>query len=534
MLDLIIRNGLIVDGTGRKKAWPGEVGVKQGKITTVATHIEEEAAQVLDAKGHYIAPGFLDVHRHADVAVLKDGYGEIELRQGITTVVGGQCGLSIVPCPDKYKAEMFPFLQPIVGTLSKDCGFSTFEEYMNLVRSHGLRLNYGCCIGNGASRMAAKGFESEFTAEDIKTVQGLIRSSLEAGALGVTTGIVYAPECQYTLDEFVQVLAPMREYGVPLVTHIRGEGDTLQSSLREVVEIAERVGVPLHISHFKNVGKQNWGHNLDGAFKILYDARSRGMDVTWDCYPYTAGATQMIQYLPPDYLEGGLEETTKRLADPEKRAKLKEILAVHQDYFENMLLASGWDKTIITSVTKAENEQYIGLTVTELAEKLGKDPYDAAFDLLVDEHCFVGMVNFTASEEDNRRIVKDPYTNIISDTLCTENGLPHPRVYGSFPRVLETFVREEQLLTVEEAVMKMTSAAAQVYRLNHKGVLAEGMDADIVVFDLDKVSTKATYVDSKHLATGYDYVIVNGAVTVKDDTLLPEVKNGSVLLRGAN
>ena len=530
MLDLIIRNGWIVDGTGEKKAWRGEVGVKDGKIAAVAEHIDDDAAQVLDAKGHIIAPGFLDVHRHTDVVVLHEDYGEIELRQGITTVVGGQCGLSIVPCPDQYKEEMFRFLQPIVGTISTDCGFSTFEEYINKVREHGVRLNYGCCIGNGASRMAAKGFESDFNEDDIKRVQGLIRESLAAGALGVTTGIVYAPECQYSLDEFVEVLQPMKEFGVPLVTHIRGEGDTLQSSLREVVEIAERVGVPLHISHFKNVGKQNWGHNLDGAFKILYDARDRGMDVTWDCYPYTAGATQMIQYLPPDYLEGGLEETTRRLADPEKRAKLKEILAHHQDYFENMLLASGWDKTIITSVTKPENEKYIGLTVTELAEKLGKDPYDAAFDLLVDEHCFVGMVNFTASEEDNRRIVKDKYTNIISDTLCNDGGLPHPRVYGSFPRVLETFVREEGILTVEEAVMKMTSVAARVYGLNTKGVLAEGMDADIVVFDKDTVGTKATYTDSKQLATGYDYVIVNGAVTVKDDCLLPDVKNGTVLL----
>lgn len=194
MLDLIIRNGWIVDGTGEKKAWRGEVGVKDGKISAVAEHIDDAAVQVLDAKGHIIAPGFLDVHRHTDVVVLHDDYGEIELRQGITTVVGGQCGLSIVPCPDQYKEEMFRFLQPIVGTISTDCGFSTFEEYINKVREHGVRLNYGCCIGNGASRMAAKGFESDFNEDDIKRVQGLIRESLAAGALGVTTGIVYAPD----------------------------------------------------------------------------------------------------------------------------------------------------------------------------------------------------------------------------------------------------------------------------------------------------------------------------------------------------
>ena len=328
MLDLIVRNGFIVDGTGEKAPYAGEVGVKDGKIAVIAEHINEEAKQILDAKGHYIAPGFLDVHRHADVKILDENFGEVELRQGITTIVGGQCGLSIVPCPDKYKAEMFSFLQPIVGSIDVNCGFNTFEEYINKINEHDIRINYGCCIGNGASRMAIKGFENDFTKEDAKKVQEVIRESLAAGALGVTTGIVYAPECQYTMDEFVEVLQPMKEFNVPLVTHIRGEGDTLQSSLREVVEIAERVGVPLHISHFKNVGKQNWGHNLDGAFKILYDARERGMDVTWDVYPYTAGATQMIQYLPPDYLEGGLEETTKRLADPEKRAKLKEILAV--------------------------------------------------------------------------------------------------------------------------------------------------------------------------------------------------------------
>lgn len=530
MLDLIIKNGLIIDGTGDTKAYPGEIGIKDKKIAIIAEHINEDAKETLDAKGHYVAPGFVDIHRHPDAKILDKGFGEIELRQGITSIVGGQCGLSIVPCPDARKKEMFDFLLQVIGKVDVNCGFSTFEEYMNKVKKTGIRVNYGCCIGNGASRMAVTGFESEFTEEDSKKVQAVIRESLAAGALGVTTGIVYAPECQYSMDQFVEVLQPMKEFGVPLVTHIRGEGDTLQPSLKEVIEIAERVGVPLHVSHFKNVGKQNWGHNLDGAFKLLYAARERGMDVTWDAYPYTAGATQMIQYLPPDYLDGGLEESTRRLADPVLRAKLKDILSKHQDYFENMLLASGWDKTIVTAVTKPENEKYIGMTVTEMAEKLGKDPYDAAFDLLVDEHCNVGMVNFTASEEDNRRIIKDPYCSVISDSIYNDGGLPHPRVYGSFPRVLETFVREEHMLTVEEAVKKMTSLPCSVYHINNKGILAEGKDADITVFDLDKVSTKATYVDSRKFATGFDYVIVNGAVAVKDDVLDPSVVNGELML----
>jgi N-acyl-D-aspartate/D-glutamate deacylase len=441
----------------------------------------------------------------------------VELRQGITSTVSGQCGLSVVPCPPERKGIIFDFLRTITASIDPAAPFSTFGEYAAYIEKLGMPLNYGCCIGNGTTRMAVNGFEGgRLTPQQVKEVHAHIRSSLEAGALGVTMGIVYSPENNYDVDGFVEALQPMKDFDVPLVTHIRGEGDILHESLREVIAVAKALGVHLNVCHFKCVGKHNWGHGAKKALDIVRQAREDGLRITIDAYPYTAGATQMIQYLPPDYLDGGTDETVRKLADPASRKRLIEILEKPQDYFENMLLASGWDKTIITAVKTEPNQQYVGLTVTQLAEKLGKNPYDAAFDLLVEERCSVGMVNFTASEEDNRMIISDEHCSVISDALYSDGGLPHPRVYGAFPRVLETFVREENLFPLETAIHKMTRQPAEVYRLDQKGLIAVGMDADFAIFDLDKVQTKATYIKPE-LATGFDYVIIGGEVAVEAD-----------------
>lgn len=528
MLDLIIKNGVIIDGTGRS-AFAGEVGVKDGKITAVKDKINEEAAKIIDAKGHYVTPGFVDMHRHADVKAFDEDFGEIELRQGITTVVGGQCGLSAVPLPAERKEEMLEFLKPIIGNLDPTVNYTTFAEYIAELKKRKMPLNYGCCIGNGVARMAVKGFENgAMSPEEVKAVQNVIRSSLEAGALGVTMGIVYAPEYNYDLNGFIEVLQPMKDFNVPLVTHIRGEGDIFLDSLREVVGVAKALGVHLHLSHFKCVGKPHWGTGVLDALAYLEEERKNGVEITFDAYPYTAGATQMIQYLPPDYLDGGSEEITKRLADPEKRKKLIEILEKPSDYFENLLLGSGWDKTIITTVNKKENEKYLGMYVTELAELQGKSPYDAAFDLLVDENSMVGMVNFTQSEDDMQLILSSDYCNVISDSLYTAGGLPHPRVYAAFPRYLMDFVRDHKRVPLERAINKMTRKPAEVYHLDSKGLIKEGKDADFAIFDLKNIDSKATYADSKHLATGFDYVIVNGEVAVQDD-VWQKSKSGKIL-----
>ena len=529
MYDLIIKNGMIVDGSG-SKAFPGEVAVKDGKIAAVKNHIDEPSVKAIDAKGHYVAPGFIDMHRHADAAVFRDNFGELEVRQGITSIINGQCGLSIVPCPSERRSEMFNFLNTIVGSVRPDIPFNTFAEYTAQVKKQHLPINVGCCIGNGAVRMATAGFANgKLTEKQIRIAQDHIRASIEAGALGVTLGLVYAPENQYDIQSLVEVLQPMRDFDVPLATHIRGEGRTLHDSQREVIAVARALGVQLEFSHFKSTGKAFWGEFITKALEIVESAQAEGLRVTIDAYPWTAGASQLYQYLPPDYQDGGYDAACARMADPVQRAKLTDILKEPQEYFENQMYNVGWENTMITGVSKPENKQYVGLTVTQMAEKMGKDPYDAAYDLLIDEHCNVGMINFISNEADNERIIQKDYCSIISDSLYAEGGLPHPRVYATYPRVLSTFVREKKILTLESAIRKITSQPAAVYRLGSKGLIKEGMDADIVVFDLDKVDSKATYINPVQFPTGYDYVLVNGVVVVKDDVMDKTVCPGTVL-----
>ncbi|WP_300026412.1 amidohydrolase family protein [Oscillibacter sp.] len=359
---------MIVDGNGAK-AFPGEIAVKDGKIVQVKDHIDEPAGKIIDAQGHYVSPGFIDMHRHGDAAVFRDGYGEVEVRQGITSVVNGQCGLSIVPCPDAHRAEMFSFLNTIVGSIDPKIPFNTFAEYTAQVRRQPLPINVGCCVGNGAVRMATSGFANgKLNEKQVRTAQDHIRASIEAGALGVTLGIVYAPENQYDTNSFIEVLQPMRDYDVPLATHIRSEGRMLHDSQREVIAVAKALGISLEFSHFKSTGKAFWGKFITEALEIVENAQSEGARITIDAYPWTAGASQLYQYLPPDFQDGGYDAACARMADPVQRARLTAILKEPQEYFENQMLNVGWENTMITGVGKPENKQYVGLTVTQMAE----------------------------------------------------------------------------------------------------------------------------------------------------------------------
>lgn len=528
VLDYLIKNAIIADGTG-SKAFKGCIGIYRGKIACIGDEIKQEARTVIDAAGKYVTPGFIDIHRHADANVFLPEFGELEIRQGLTTIVNGNCGLSIIPCPPNHRKEIFDFLKAIIGKVVSAEEFTDYASYIEVVKKQELPINVGMLLGNGTVRAAVKGYATgKLTTEELEEAREYIRSSLEAGALGVSLGIVYAPEYNYELEDFVEVLQPMREYKVPLVTHIRGEGDIFRESVEEVIEIARRLDVPLHISHLKCIGRRNWGHGVDTVLKLIEQARAEGMNVTCDVYPYTAGSTQLIQVLPPEYLEGGFTEIVKRLRDKQKRAELTRILQTPSRSFENLVSSIGWENIRITTVETDKNKQYIGKSVEEIARLQNKDPYECAYDLLIEENCNIAMVDFITSEEDIRKILKYPYTSVISDTVYPTGGVPHPRMYGTFPRILKKYVREEKLLSLEEAVYKMTALPADCYGMERKGRLLEGMDADILVFDLDKIDTRATYENPRCLATGFSCVFVNGTLAVKDDVYL-NTKTGTVL-----
>lgn len=517
MFDCIIKNGLIVDGSGAP-AFHGDVGILNGKIAAVAPVLNNDAKKIIDASGRCVTPGFIDIHRHADVNLFLPTFGEAELCQGLTTVINGNCGLSAVPCLPPYRTEILNFLQPVIGETPIQCAFSAFVEYLDAVSRHPLPLHVGMLVGNGTVRASVKGYDpTPMTEPQLTQAKALLRDAVDAGALGISLGLVYAPENCYTFDELCQVLTVAGEMDVPLVTHIRGEGDLFHESLEEVVALAKSVGAPLHISHLKCIGKRNWGHGVAHALEILDEARSAGMRVDCDAYPYTAGSTQLIQILPPDFLEGGTPEIVRRLRDPECRRRLAQILPHPQPYFENLVSSIGWENIRCTSMDRPQNQAYINKSIAEIAALRGQDPCECVCDLLAEEDCNIAMVDFITCEEDIRTILRYPHTSVISDSVYPSCGVPHPRLYGTFPRILQKYVREERILTLEEAVCKMTAKPAAVYSLPCKGLLREGFDADLVVFDLQTVGTKADYANPRQYGHGFDYVLVGGQTAVDHD-----------------
>lgn len=531
MPDLILRNCQVVDGGGGAP-FTSDIAIRGGKIAGVAQAIADTASSEIDVDGQYVAPGFIDIHRHSDAIVFRPDFGEIQLRQGITTTINGNCGLSIAPCPPKWREEILSFLKPVIGSVPSDIEFDSFSQYLEQVSRLRLPINFGMHIGNGTLRIASKGFAlGKMTSEEVATAHSYLFDALSAGAFGVSMGLAYAPENNYDLDGVVEVLDSIRGIGVPLVTHIRGEGTLLPEALREVIAIAKRLEAPLHVSHFKCVGACNWGRLLRQAIDMIEAEQAAGMSITCDVYPWVAGSSLLAQILPPDYLEGGMAKATQRLKDAGQRERCKDILSRPQTDFENQALLLGWENIMVGSVKTEKNRECEGKRISEIAAMRGMDPADAALELLADEDCEVSMINFIACEEDIETILKLPYSFIISDSIYPDGGKPHPRQYGTFPKILAEYVRDRRILTLQEAVRKFTAAPAERFRIAGKGMIKEGYDADLVVFDLEAVRNGATYLNPRELGTGLSYVLVNGKIANDHDSFI-NTGAGKVLRRG--
>lgn len=528
MLDWLFKNVHIIDGTG-KKAWTGDVGVQGEKIVQVAPSITEKSKHIIDGNGKVLAPGFMDIHRHADAAAFRENFGEAELRQGLTTIVNGNCGLSIAPAPKEKRTEMMDYMQPVTGMLPAEVPAATFKEYMAQLDQKKLPLNFGMLIGNGTLRMAVNDFKDNLSKDDIRPIQAFLQEALDAGVFGISTGFSYLPDVNYDVAELAEVLAPLKNQDFPFTTHVRGEGDILYESVEEVIELTKRLNIPLHVSHFKCIGKKNWRHLTQKTIDLIEKNRREGMDITCDVYTWTAGSTQMVCLLPPQYLTEGPEKTAELLHDPAIRAEMKKILAKPAANFENILLGVGFENVYIGSVDLPKNQELIGKNLAELAELRKADPYDALFDLLAEEKCRVSMIDYITCEDDIEKILNLPYSSIISDTVYPGKGLPHPRGYANIPHVIKDYVLDRGVLTLEQAIQKMTSLPAQALRMD-KGVLKPGADADLVLFAPEAVDSKADYMHPTKLATGFSMVMVNGQPAVIDDELTG-VNAGKVLRR---
>jgi N-acyl-D-amino-acid deacylase len=528
--DLNIRNGFVVDGT-KTPGYPADVLLADGKIAAVGKIGHIPGVRDVDAKGYVVCPGFIDPHRHIDAALLRTReYGEVELRQGITTALCGNCGFSLFPCEKFRQQDLLHFLTPIMGDMTDLCAYESFDEYRSAVAKARPSLNVGAFVGNGTVRMGLSGYSGDpVPPEQLYASCRLIEKALSQGAFGLSMGLMYSPENFYCREELIQLAKALVPYGAPLVTHIRGEGTGLARSVREVLEIALMAKVPLQISHFKAAGKASWGEVFQTAVALTEEAVKLGQNVSCDAYPYEAGSTSLLTLLPPKWLADGTQALAEKLKTKESREELADILQNEQPDWDNIVASCGLQSIWISSVNKPENKRFVGKSIAESAQRKGVSPAELLCDLIVSEQGGAGIINFIISEDNLRKVLAWDPIHIISDSVLPP-GKPHPRYYGAFPKVLRKYVREEKLLALEDAVHRMTGKTAARYGLAGKGLLKPGMDGDIVIFDPDAITDTATYENSEQLAKGIRMVVLNGIPVAEDDQIIQKGQ-GKALLR---
>jgi len=513
MYDYLIRNASVLDGSGAP-AFFADVALSGGSIAAVGQLGPASAAHIIDAAGRTLTPGFIDIHRHADAALFRPDFGKAELAQGLTTILSGNCGLSLAPVSGPHTEEVLRYLAPIVGTAPEV--FPSLAAYRSTAATVPLRLNTGMLVGMGTLRACITGFENRpLTDREYDRLHDALRQALAEGARGVSLGLGYAPECFYSTPELIRALEPLKDSGTVITVHMRQEGDGVVDSLREMLAVARALNTPVEISHLKSIGKRNWQKAAPEMLSLIAAARQEGLDVTCDVYPYPAGSTQLIHILPPEVQEGGTEALTAALRDPTQRAAMRRRMEQDSD-FENITLLVGLENVRATSLKLPEHRPFEGKSITEIAAAQEKDPFDALFDLLAAEHCEVSMIDFIASEADIEAILKAPFSAVISDSTYPDGGLCHRRVYGTYPRLLETYVRGRGVLTLPEAVRKITRLPADRFGLARKGRIEAGADADLCLFDPARIHERDTWDDPRRLAEGMDYVFVNGVPAIEN------------------
>lgn len=512
-MKILIKNGLIVDGN-KTKPYNGDLLIEDRKIKKIG-EVSETADRVIDAKGRVICPGFIDTHSHSDLMILVNPYNEIKIRQGITTEILGQDGIAMAPLPVEY---ISPWRKNIAGLdgESDDINweFKTTDGYLKMMENKGVGLNEGYLVPHGNVRMEAMGLEGrKATDDEIKKMCEIVDREMKAGALGLSTGLIYIP-CAYSeTKEIIEMCKVVAKYDGVFVIHQRSEADTIIDSMKEVIEIGKKSGVKIHYSHFKICGKNNWKY-LDQMLEMIDEAKKEGIKVSFDQYPYAAGSTMLGVILPPWAHDGGTDQLLKRLASEVEREKMIKDMKNGIPGWDNFVEFAGLDQIFVTSVKTEKNKDVIGKNLLEIGQLRGKDPFNATFDLLLEEENAVGMVDFYGLEEHIVKILQRPEQNVCTDGLLS--GKPHPRAYGSFPRFLGRYVREQKILSLEDAIYKMTKKAAQAFDLKNRGELKVGYAADILVVDMEKVIDKGTFIDPTQYPEGIDYVVINGNVVLEE------------------
>lgn len=513
MLDTVIRDAQVLDGSG-SAAFRADVGMRGGTITAIGSLAQVEASRVIEAKGRTLTPGFLDIHRHTDAALFREGFGRAELAQGLTTLVGGNCGLSLAPLTGSHANALRAYLAPILGESAAE--YPTLADYFRAAEARPQRIHNAMLVGMGTLRALVAGFESaSLTAAQYRTLHALTERALADGAFGVSLGLGYAPECFYTTAELLRALEPLRGTDIPIAVHMRQEGEGVVDALAEMLTVARTLRCPVEISHLKGIGSKIWRRAVPEMLEIIARAREEGLDVSCDVYPYSAGSTQLIHVLPPEAQDGGLDALTAALRTQSTREAFRKRMETGAD-FENITHLVGFENVIPISLHSEEWRAFEGKNLQEIADALGRDPYDALFDLLAAEHGEAGMIDRITDETDIDEILRAPFSVPISDATYPVGGLCHPRVYGSAARILEHYVRVHGVLTLPEAVHKLTMQSADRLGFKKKGRIAVGADADLCLFSPENIHERATFDAPRRLSEGMDYVLVAGECAIAE------------------
>jgi N-acyl-D-amino-acid deacylase len=514
MFDLLIENGKIVSGRGNP--WfHGSVAIVKAivkeKIVGIGQFREEKAKRTIDASGCIVSPGFIDGHSHSDLHLFNEPEAEQKVMQGITTENVGLDGMSVAPINDEDIPDWRKHLAGLAGDPEIEWSWRSFKDYLDALDGVSPSINITSYVGLGTIRFKVMGMtDRAATIDEIEQMKRIAAEAMEEGARGISSGLIYPPSQYQTLHEVAEIAKVVKEYDGIYDVHMRSEADKLIEAVEEVIEIGRQSGIPILITHFKVIGKRNWGLS-EKSLAMIDKARREGVEVSIAQYPYTAGSTMLHAIIPPRYHSQGPDKLISMLRENKESIK-KDIYEKKE--WENIVSGCGWENIIVSSVKSKTNKIYEGKNVEEIAEMRGlSDPADAALDLLAEEELDASMIVFFVDEKDVVRIMQHPSVSFITDGLL--GGKPHPRVYGSFPRILGRYVREQNVLSLEEAIRKMTSLSAEKLRLKEKGVIGKNYDADIVIFDPDEIIDNATYDDPKQFPSGVEYVIVNGEIVVE-------------------
>ena len=523
MLDIIIKNARIIDGEGTPE-FVSDITVKDGIIVAVEK-TNQRASEIIDAEGMAAAPGFIDVHGHTDIFAFIDPDRSSKLCQGITTELCGQCGLGPAPISHEHYAVYEGYLGTL-GAFPYPTGkdFTTFKAFLDFMETMPLGINTAYFLPHGTLRMSAMGLSPESPSQkQLYHMKSMIREGMEAGALGLSSGLGYAPGMFADEAELTALCTVVGEFGGIYSSHVRNQGRLIEACVEETIRVAKNSNSRANIAHTKASGKMNWG-KIPSLIKMIHEA---DIEVMHDVYPYTATSTILRATLPPYLQQLTPQSILEYLKNPQHHAELKNAIFDPSADFESPLYDCGYGGLMIFNPLKTKD--VAGKSIEQYAAEKGMDPFDAYLSLLIENELSAGYIGFSISENDVEKLLADPLCMIGTDALYVQ-GMPvtHPRAIGTFPRVLGRYVREAKLITLEEAIRKMTSLPARFYGLHNKGILRAGMDADIVVFDSEKITDHADYHQSLLPNEGIHRVIVNGKTAVSDDKALG-IRNGKVL-----